>query len=184
MKKIIILLMIGAALDLMLAPNATAVEPQTTNVIAEGARLYNEDCGRCHNPRPASDYSKSEWSVVMPHMREKAHMTGKEALAVEAFINSTLTRDIRNREPFSRKETAGSSLTAGQIVDKYGCQGCHQIHGSGGQLGPALDGVVSRRGVDYVRQKLRNPKFDNAASPMPRFPLSEEEINTLVESFK
>jgi len=159
-------------------------ESRVVEKIAEGARLYNENCGRCHNPRPAADYSKTEWSVVMPHMREKAHMTGEETLAVEAFINSTLTRDIRNLGESSSPKVAQESLSAGHILERYGCQGCHQIQGKGGQLGPALDGVVSRRGVEFVVKKLRNPKFDNPASPMPRFPLTEDEINTLIEHFK
>jgi len=148
---------------------------EKSNRVAEGARLYSENCARCHNARPASDYTKREWSVVMPHMREKAHMTGTEALAVEAFIDSTLTADVRN------DETPNSNLNADDLITQFGCQGCHQINAVGGNLGPALNGVVVAKGREFVINKLKDPKFNNAASAMPQFPMTEQDINTIVD---
>ena len=181
MKNIIYLLLMALGVAVFPA-RAEHVSVTDTELIAKGARLYSENCGRCHNPRPASDYSKTEWSVVMPHMREKAHMTGEEALAVEAFLDSTLTADVRNMDvPVT---PAGATADPQKVLDKYGCQGCHQINGVGGALGPALDGVTDRRGADYVRKKLVDPKFDNPASAMPQFPLSEAEIQALLNLLK
>lgn len=148
------------------------------SLVAEGAKVYNENCGRCHNPRPASDYTKQEWSVVMPHMREKAHMTGKETLAVEAFIAQTLTADVRNN-PLIRN-AQDKLLTGEQLVSQFGCQGCHQIKGKGGSLGSNLDGIVTARGRDFVIKKLKDPTFNNAASAMPQFPMSEDDLQAIV----
>jgi len=160
--------------QLVLAEHASDPE-----LIAKGAKLYSENCGRCHNPRPASDYSKKEWSVVMPHMREKAHMTGKESLAVEAFIASTLTADVRNDRLSSSdpKETKSGET----LIKQFGCQGCHTVGGVGGTLGPALDNVVAKKGREFVLKKLKDPKFDNAASAMPQFPMSDADVNALIE---
>ena len=36
-----------------------------TSLVAKGAKVYGENCARCHNARPAEEYSKKEWSVVM-----------------------------------------------------------------------------------------------------------------------
>ena len=77
----------------LLTCSAQAQHTSDTSKIAEGAKLYSENCGRCHNPRPASEFTQKEWSVIMPHMRERAHMTGKEALAVETFLASRF--DVR-----------------------------------------------------------------------------------------
>jgi mono/diheme cytochrome c family protein len=159
-----------------------AREGQKVNPIAEGARIYNENCGRCHNPRPASDYSQKEWSVVMPHMREKAHMTGEETLAVEAFITSTLTADRPRQRVPEQSNKDEPVLDYKQVLEKYGCQGCHQVNGQGGALGPPLDGVIKSRGVDYFKKKLKNPKFNNPASPMPKFPITKQEIEVLIEA--
>lgn len=149
------------------------------SLVAKGAKLYSQNCGRCHNPRPATDYTKKEWSVVMPHMREKAHMTGKEALAVEAFLASTLTADVRNEFKASLQDAP--QKTGEQLVAQFGCQGCHQMSGSGGELGPSLDGIVDSKGKDFILKKLKNPKFNNTASAMPRFPMTENDMMTLVD---
>jgi len=147
-------------------------------LVTKGAKLYSENCGRCHNPRPASDYTKKEWSVVMPHMREKAHMTGKESLAVEAFLASTLTADVRNE---SRVSDKNASQKSGEVlITQFGCQGCHQVKGSGGELGPSLDGIVEDKGREFVLKKLIDPKFNNASSAMPQFPMSEEDMKTII----
>lgn len=152
------------------------------SLIAKGAKLYNENCARCHNPRPAEEYTKKEWSVVMPHMRAKAHMTGKEALAVEAFLASTLTADVRNEKvALSEKVPQRDGKT---LIAQFGCQGCHQVKGSGGNLGPTLDGVVKSKGREFVYKKLKNPKFDNAASAMPKFPMSEGDLKTIIDYIK
>ncbi len=148
-------------------------------LIAVGAKLYSENCGRCHNPRPASDYSKKEWSVVMPHMREKAHMTGEESLAVEAFLDSTLTADVRNNP--TAEELNKPKHTAEELIAQFGCQGCHQINGDGGNLGPTLDGVIQNKGRSYVQKKLLNPKFNNASSAMPQYPMSTVELQVILD---
>lgn len=148
------------------------------SLVAKGAKLYSENCGRCHNPRPASDYSKKEWSVVMPHMREKAHMTGKEALAVEAFLASTLTSDVRNKLNVASKSS--EPINASKLITQYGCQGCHVINKLGGTLGPNLDVTIKEKGEEYAIKKIKKPKFDNSASAMPQFPMSDEEIKALV----
>ena len=146
------------------------------SLVGKGAKIYSENCARCHNPRPAEEYSKKEWSVVMPHMRAKAHMTGKETLAVEAFLASTLTADVRN----THTKIDTPKRTGGELVTQFGCQGCHQIKGEGGKLGPALDDVVSNKGEAFVLKKLANPKFNNAASAMPKYPMNKADMKAIV----
>ena len=152
------------------------------SLVAKGAKVYSENCGRCHNARPAEEYSKKEWSVVMPHMRAKAHMTGKETLAVEAFLASTLTADVRNTANYEK--TDAPKRTGAELVTQFGCQGCHQIKGEGGKLGPTLDDVISNKGEVFVLKKLANPKFNNAASAMPKYPMNKEDMNAIVDFLK
>ena len=176
--KFLKLLIIGASF----AISSYSVQAQhvNTSLVGEGARLYSENCGRCHNARPASEYSKKEWSVVMPHMREKAHMTGKEALAVEAFLDSTLTADVQNDVKdgslANKPQRSGADLIAA-----FGCQGCHNINGTGGALGPNLAGVINNKGEAFVLKKLTNPKFNNPASAMPRFPMTNADKKAIAD---
>ena len=167
--------LIAISLNVKSVQAANGDEP---SLIAKGAKLYNENCARCHNPRPAEEYSKKEWSVVIPHMRAKAHMTGKEAMAVEAFLASTLTADIRNIE----KHSANVPQKSGEVlINQFGCQGCHQVKGAGGNLGPSLDGIVESKGREFLLEKIRNPKFNNVSSAMPKFPMTEEDIKTIID---
>lgn len=148
------------------------------SLVAKGAKVYSENCARCHNARPAEEYSKKEWSVVIPHMRAKAHMTGKEALAVEAFLASTLTADVRNEAAHEKGDAP--KKTGAELVVQFGCQGCHQIKGEGGKLGPTLDGIVSDKGEAYILKKLADPKFNNAASAMPKYPMNKMDMKAIV----
>ena len=176
--KILKLLIIGASF--FVGANSVQAQHVNTSLVGEGARLYSENCGRCHNARPASEYSKKEWSVVMPHMREKAHMTGKEALAVEAFLDSTLTADVQNEVKdgslANKPQRSGADLIAA-----FGCQGCHKINGTGGALGPNLAGVIANKGEAFVLKKLTNPKFNNPASAMPKFPMTAADKQAIAD---
>ncbi len=157
-----------------------ASEKSASSLVGEGAKLYSENCGRCHNPVPATSYSKKEWSVIMPHMREKAHLTGKETLAIEAFLASTLTSDVK--QPSKTEASVTPVVRSGEeLVAQFGCQGCHVIKGEGGALGPSLDGVVQSKGLEFVLKKLKDPKFNNQASAMPRYPMADEQMKAIAD---
>ena len=53
------------------------------------------------------------------------------------------------------------------------CIRCHVLDGKGGPVGPALDGIASRKNEDYLRQSMRDPQaviaegFPAQVSPMP-----------------
>lgn len=60
------------------------------------------------------------------------------------------------------------------------CIACHSLQGQGGSVGPALDGVGSRRDAVYIGKWLRDPLAMKTDSKMPKLPLSEEDIVELV----
>ena len=53
------------------------------------------------------------------------------------------------------------------------CNRCHKVAGVGGEVGPALDGIASRKAEDYIMESLVNPNaviaegYKLQASPMP-----------------
>jgi mono/diheme cytochrome c family protein len=180
MRKSILL-----ALTMAVSFGQCAFAGEQGNLVAQGAKVYNENCGRCHNPRPAEQYQAEEWSAVMPHMRAKAHMTGQETEAVEAFLASTLTQEKVSETSRNRTQSKPVSAETGKaLVGQFGCQGCHVISGEGGNLGPALDGVLERRDPSFIRKKLHDPSFNNASSAMPRFPLGEADIDSILAYLK
>lgn len=52
----------------------------------DGAQVYRDNCGRCHNARPPSELGAEQWPAVVFHMRTRAMLTVREADAVLAFL--------------------------------------------------------------------------------------------------
>ena len=69
---------------------------------------------------------------------------------------------------------------AAAIVARFGCTGCHRIHGEGGAVGPDLSFVGdSRPERTWHLQHFRNPQSVSPGSIMPKFPLTVQELNDL-----
>ncbi len=152
--------------------------------VADGAKLYNDNCARCHNPRPAEQFTAREWSVIMPHMRNKAHLTRQESEAVERFIASTLTADVQRTLRSHEYNVSAEPVDGEQLFNQFGCQGCHQINGSGGSMGPNLSVTLREKGEDFMIQKVLDPAAGTPASTMPKFPVSEAGATAIIEHIK
>lgn len=61
-------------------------------LVAKGAKLWADNCGRCHNLRPPTDFSDDGWEVVVSHMRVRANLPGKDAKAIKAFLQASNDR--------------------------------------------------------------------------------------------
>lgn len=184
------------ALMMLLVAGSAAIAQDAGTAVSEGARVYGDMCGRCHNPRSPLERSDREWITVVNHMRVRGNLTGKQARRVLAFLQATNTdprqptilppptpavpadEAVQTDRPAS---TEPAMLAQGsRLVTEKACLGCHIIGGEGGRVGPDLNGVVTRRGAGFVRHKLADPTFNNAASMMPNFGLSPEEIDALL----
>lgn len=156
--------------------SSNAIKPS----VANGAKVYNQNCGRCHNPVPADQYSANAWGVIMPHMRAKAHLTRQESEDVKAFLQGVvgLSQAVGSAE---QKNTVISVKRGEDLVSQFGCQGCHTVKGEGGSMGPNLDQVYNRKGAAFIFNKLQNPSFNNPATTMPNSSLSDVDIKSLVQ---
>lgn len=76
-------------------------------------------------------------------------------------------------------ELVASQLNRPKIFNQM-CVACHSLHGQGGNVGPALDGVADRRDSTYLNSWLKDPLQIKADSKMPKLPLSEQDISELV----
>ena len=79
--------------------------------------------------------------------------------------------------------TLAKSLTVNprDVLTRYGCQGCHQVQGAGGTLGPSLDNVNSEKGRAFFLRKVKEPQFNNSSSAMPQMPITDDELEALAE---
>ncbi len=65
------------------------------------------------------------------------------------------------------------------LVFNQMCVACHSLQGQGGSVGPALDGIGSRRDRDYISRWMTDPFSVKKDSRMPKLPLSKEDIAEL-----
>ena len=80
------LLLLGcgnAAQDSGSSQAASAVQASSTKT---GAQLWAENCNRCHNYRPPTSFSDTQWEAVVMHMRLRADLTGEERRKITEFM--------------------------------------------------------------------------------------------------
>ncbi len=65
-----------------------AVDQEEALVVAGGARLWEQNCIRCHNPRTPASLSDTQWGIVMHHMRVRANLTAEEHEAILRFLQA------------------------------------------------------------------------------------------------
>ena len=59
------------------------------------------------------------------------------------------------------------------------CVACHALGGAGGVVGPALDGLGSRRDAAWISTWLKDPMAVKPDSKMPKLPLTPDHIQEL-----
>ncbi len=166
---------------------------QDVSLVREGARVYGDMCGRCHNPRSPLEQTDRSWIMIINHMRMRANLTGTQVRNVLAFLQATNTDPGERANPFGETlpvngggapdtilSTDPQVIAGGRTVVQEGaCLGCHVVQGQGGAVGPSLDGVIERKGVEFVMKKMADPTFDSATSMMPNFGLTREQIRAV-----
>lgn len=71
-----------------------------------------------------------------------------------------------------------------ELFEKNKCLLCHKLEGKGGSLSVPLDGVADRHDAEALEHILRDPakalEGSTAKVKMPKFPLTDEEVQALV----
>ena len=52
----------------------------------DAAKLWAQNCTRCHNNRPAKTFSDAQWDTIVHHMRVRGNLTGSDARAIAEFL--------------------------------------------------------------------------------------------------
>ncbi|MBI5236149.1 MAG: cytochrome c [Deltaproteobacteria bacterium] len=73
-----------------------------------------------------------------------------------------------------------------EVWERHACIDCHTLLGEGAYYAPELGNVMTRRGEGYVRTVLETTAREGwgTTRKMPKFDLSGEDIESLVEFFK
>ncbi len=137
----------GSATDAESYLHESMVDPGIYVVKGFGKKGSNDTI----SPMPAVDKPPIELSEI-------------EINAIIAFLQAKDGHDVTVTLPTeapametASPEAAGPAGTIEEVVAKYGCQACHKILGSGGDLGPDLDQMVARFTREEIRQGIITP---------------------------
>ena len=77
-----------ACLPLLLGRCALPPPSAPSSQEISGSEVWSQNCSRCHNMRPADDFSDGEWEVLVNHMAWRAQLTYEERRAVTQFLQA------------------------------------------------------------------------------------------------
>jgi mono/diheme cytochrome c family protein len=88
MTRILLTFVFGLALAFAAAGYGFAAEqtPEQRKLFVEGAKLWPVYCAQCHNARPGSQFSPSQWDTITMHMRTQSIMPAKNMRAITEFL--------------------------------------------------------------------------------------------------
>ena len=66
-----------------------ALSAQNPTAVADGARVWADNCTRCHNARPSQERTDAQWRTIVLHMRARANLTRADARLVTTFLQAT-----------------------------------------------------------------------------------------------
>jgi nitric oxide reductase subunit C len=93
-----------------------------------------------------------------------------------------LTYDThRQVETLTHADKLSPEVIAGKRVwHKYNCNDCHTILGFGSYYAPDMTKAYWRLGADGIKRIVRDPEKYTTWRKMPRFPVTDEELDRLV----
>ncbi len=82
---------IGTGIIGLISSLALATPYPEAGNFQQGAKIWAENCGRCHNIRDPQDMRNDQWITSVFHMRVRAGLTGQETRDVLTFLQASNT---------------------------------------------------------------------------------------------
>lgn len=128
------------------------------------------------------DVDESVYAVELAAMVQAK----KELDAAQVALNNFSTRPGRGVS-IPRPDLTVKPAEAATLVDrgkrlyenKYGCNGCHDLAGEGGKIGPALDRAGFRLNATWIYRWLKNPQAMDSATRMPALGLNDADAKAV-----
>jgi len=135
---------------------------------------------------PDVEITKGFPSGVMPQNYSE-QMRVKE---LDMLVTFLADGEMASSEKTARTSSLGTGVgnsEAEKVIAQFGCQACHIISGSGGELGPSLENVGAHLDADQIRQSIIEPNavltkgFPSGVMP-PNFAeqMSDAQLDALV----
>jgi mono/diheme cytochrome c family protein len=110
----------------------------------------------------------------------------KEMDAAQVALNNFSTRPGKGVS-IARPDLTVKPAEAAKLVErgkrlyenKYGCNGCHNLAGEGGKIGPALDRAGFRLNATWIYRWLKNPQAMDTHTRMPALGLNDADAKAV-----
>ena len=127
------------------------------------------------------DYEPEE--VTLPEEETFTMASEKLELAQASLeiFSKRPRKQITRPELASTPEELEPLIEEGKTLysDKYGCDSCHAIGGTGGIVGPALDRAGFRLNATWIYQWIRSPQAMKRKTRMPNLGLTDEHARAI-----
>ncbi|HZS53366.1 MAG TPA: cytochrome c, partial [Bryobacteraceae bacterium] len=77
--------------------------------------------------------------------------------------------------------TSPQFINGAQIFVASACASCHKVNGIGGDSGPSLNGVFSRRSETWIREHFAAPRKLSPGSIMPPYKFNPKDEDDLIK---
>ena len=161
-----------------------------------GVGLFRrERCGVCHNlvdgepkegPNLAgADLQKPrEWRIVHFNRSNRettgaqggaSHLSLAELNALSVLLAKLTAEHGRELEQAPQRLIEGA-----EVYTAHACGSCHRVNGSGGEIGPSLNGLAARRNREWILKHFAAPQALSPGSVMPPYKFSKTEEGAIL----
>jgi ubiquinol-cytochrome c reductase cytochrome b subunit len=142
-------------------------EPKTgPNLVGEGGRR-TADWMIQHFKNPSQMLPGSNMPPI--------HLAMPELNALSSFLLKSTPDMVRDLE-----NVPASPIEGAQIFVTNLCGSCHAVNGSGGGIGPSLNGVASRRSAQWIHEHFATPQKLSPGTVMPPYHFSSTQEQKLI----
>src|SRR6185312_13506419 len=134
-----------------------------------GARLYAENCDRCHGPNGTGvsgvDFKSGKFSHAATDRQLTAVITtgfpeaGMPPFKLDAADLEGLVAYLRNMNTLDRGSLKAGDAAGGRLIfeGKGACLNCHRVNGKGSRKAPDLSDIGSVRSAGSIERSLVEP---------------------------
>jgi ubiquinol-cytochrome c reductase cytochrome b subunit len=153
-----------------------------------------EACGTCHSlgeggskagPDLAKGPTRKDAAWMIAHFKSPSglmpgsamppiHLTDSQLSSLAAFLVKVNANNAEALRTVPEYASEGAVIYQAQH-----CGVCHMANGVGAKMGPALNGLASRRSKEWVQGHMADPKKYSPGSTMPPYKLNAKDLDRL-----
>ena len=164
-------------------------------VITGSGYFRSLHCDSCHdllvgNPKPgptlglAGIQHTRDWMLQHFNDESQARGTADGTSSLSIPQRNALVIFVASLKPESLPSLSAISpgfLDGARIFVLNSCASCHKVNGTGGDIGPSLNGLINRRSEGWVQAHFASPRKLSPGSIMPPYHFAQTEERDLID---